>query len=167
MADGAIAVDDAQRTSAPGIFAAGECTGIGGTELASVEGEIAGRAASGAGLPPALVRPRARWRRFAGRVERAFALGAAAREWPSAQTLLCRCEDVAFGAIAAHGNWRDAKLHTRCGMGACQGRICGAAAQTYFGWETAAPRPPIIPARIATLIAAASGDDASPIIEAP
>jgi hypothetical protein len=41
-------------------------------------------------------------------------------------------------------------------MGACQGRICGAAAQTFFGWDAAQsqPRPPFSPARIATLIAA-------------
>jgi hypothetical protein len=61
---------------------------------------------------------------------------------------------VSVGAVAEHANWRDAKLHTRCGMGACQGRICGAAAQLYFGWDAPAPRPPFSPARIGTLIAA-------------
>ena len=51
--------------------------------------------------------------------------------------------------------WRDAKLQTRCGMGACQGRICGTAAALYFGWDAALPRPPFSPAQIATLIEAA------------
>jgi D-hydroxyproline dehydrogenase subunit alpha len=162
-ADPAIAVDDVQRTTLEGVFAAGECTGIGGMELARIEGEIAGLAASGAGVPSALWRARERWARFAGRVERAFALGAAARERPPADTLLCRCEDVAFGEAAAHATWRDAKLHTRCGMGACQGRICGTAAQTYFGGPAlgAPPRPPFSPAKIATLIAAAPDDDSA------
>jgi NADPH-dependent 2,4-dienoyl-CoA reductase/sulfur reductase-like enzyme len=173
LADDAIAVDELQRTSVHNVFAAGECTGIGGVELASLEGEIAGCVASGAAVPMALVDARRRWQAFAGRVQRAFALGAQARAWPSAETLLCRCEDVAFGAVAAHGNWREAKLHTRCGMGACQGRICGAAAQTYFGWsptggaDVGARRPPFSPARISTLMAGASGDETRPIIELP
>lgn len=151
---GAIAVDDRQHASAPNVWAAGECTGIGGVELACAEGRIAGLAASGAHVPLALVRERARWRRFAARVDEAFALGAAARERPHDDTLLCRCEDVPLGSIAQHASWRDAKLHTRCGMGPCQGRICGAAAEVYFGWESAPPRPPIHPARIGTLIEA-------------
>jgi len=153
----AIAVDDAQRTSLEHVFAAGECTGIGGMELAAVEGAIAGLAATGGSaheLQP-LRAQRARWQRFAARVETAFALGEPARMPPSDDTLLCRCEDVAYGAVRAHSNWRDAKLHTRCGMGACQGRVCGAAAAVYFGWDTAQARPPFSPARIATLIEAA------------
>jgi len=44
-----------------------------------------------------------------------------------------------------------AKLHTRCGMGSCQGRICGQAARTLWGWTPTAPRQPSEPARIATL----------------
>ncbi|TKC92630.1 FAD-binding protein [Trinickia terrae] len=179
LADGAIVVDDMQRTSVDGIFAAGECTGVGGMELARAEGEIAGLAASGARIPSALLRTRTRWARFAGRVETAFALSAAACERPSADTLLCRCEDVTFGEVAAHASWRDAKLHTRCGMGACQGRTCGAAAHMYFGgatnggatnggatnggaacgWDAPPPRPPFSPAKIATLMAAAPDDD--------
>jgi NADPH-dependent 2,4-dienoyl-CoA reductase/sulfur reductase-like enzyme len=149
---GAIAVDDHQRTSMAHVWAAGECSGIGGAELARVQGRIAGLAASGAPVPATLVRTRERWRRFAARVDAAFALGEAARERPSDDTLLCRCEDVPFGAVAEHASWRDAKLHTRCGMGPCQGRICGAAAQVYFGWDSSAPRPPFSPARIGTLL---------------
>ena len=155
---GAVVVDERQRTSVARIWAAGESTGIGGAELACVEGRIAGLAASGAPIPRALVRTRERWRHFAARVDAAFALGEAARERPSDDTLLCRCEDVPFGAVAEHASWRDAKLHTRCGMGACQGRICGTAAQVYFGWESAPPRPPFSPARIGTLLEAASAE---------
>ena len=44
---GEIVVDGEQRTSVDHVFAAGECTGIGGAELAGAEGEIAGLAASG------------------------------------------------------------------------------------------------------------------------
>lgn len=160
MADGAIEVDRLQRTSTPGVWAAGECTGIGGMELARLEGEIAGLAACAAPVPERLVRERDRWRRFARRVARSFDLGVRAREWPSGETILCRCEDVPFAEVAAHATWRDAKLHTRCGMGPCQGRICGAAAQTYFGWEAAAPRPPFGPTRIGAWLDARQEADA-------
>ncbi|CAH2896397.1 MAG: Putative oxidoreductase in 4-hydroxyproline catabolic gene cluster [uncultured Paraburkholderia sp.] len=151
---GAIAVDGAQRTSVDGVFAAGECTGVGGAELAAVEGEIAGWGASG--VSGTLQAQRARWRRFAARVESAFALQPAACAPPSDGTLLCRCEDVTLGEVRAFGTWRDAKLHTRCGMGACQGKICGTAANVYFDWPSTAPRPPFSPTQIGTLIAAAA-----------
>ena len=65
-----------------------------------------------------------------------------------AKVLVCRCEDVPYGELAAQPGWRAAKLHTRCGMGPCQGRICGTAVQTYFGWDIAVPRPPHSPTRI-------------------
>ena len=151
---GAIRIDDNQRTSLADVFAAGECTGIGGMELSRAEGACAGHAALGVPIDARLARERSRWRAFAARVDRAFALGADARAMPHADTLICRCEDVRIGDVAAHGNWRDAKLQTRCGMGACQGRICGEAAALYFGWPRAIAREPFTPVRIDTLIAA-------------
>jgi NADPH-dependent 2,4-dienoyl-CoA reductase/sulfur reductase-like enzyme len=153
---GEIVVDHEQRTSVEGVFAAGECTGIGGAELAGVEGEVAGLLASGGAVADhaALDAQRARWRRFGRRVETAFALRDAARTPPPDATLLCRCEDVSIGEVRAFADWREAKLHTRCGMGACQGRICGTAANLYFGWQSGAPRPPFSPAQIGTLMAA-------------
>ena len=45
--DDLVQVDDFQRTSVPGIFCAGEPTGIGGLELSLIEGQIAGLAAAG------------------------------------------------------------------------------------------------------------------------
>lgn len=151
-----IVVDGEQRTSVESVFAAGECTGIGGAELACVEGEIAGLAASEAAAATrvALHAKRARWRRFGRRVDAAFALRDAAHTPPADATLLCRCEDVSIGEVRGCADWREAKLQTRCGMGACQGRICGTAASVYFGWPPATPRPPFSPAQIGTLMTA-------------
>ena len=42
---------------------------------------------------------------------------------------------------------REAKLHTRAGMGACQGRVCGAALQALKGWAPGVVRPPLFPLR--------------------
>jgi NADPH-dependent 2,4-dienoyl-CoA reductase/sulfur reductase-like enzyme len=157
-ADGAIVVDGTQRTSVDAVFAAGECTGVGGMELAQVEGRVAGLCAAGVESGERIDRlkhERARWRQFAARIDTAFALRDQARQLPADDTLLCRCEDVSLGEIRAHANWRDAKLHTRCGMGACQGRICGGAAQVLFGWDVTQVRPPLQPSQIGTLMLAA------------
>ncbi|MGF6372644.1 NADPH-dependent 2,4-dienoyl-CoA reductase/sulfur reductase-like enzyme [Paraburkholderia sp. RAU6.4a] len=164
---GEIVIDDGQRTSLECVYAAGECTGVGGAELAGAEGEIAGLVASGAASTQraalaALVAQSARWRGFGARVAASFALGEAARTPPADATLLCRCEDVSVGEVRRCADWRDAKLQTRCGMGPCQGRICGAAASLYFGWPTAAARPPFSPAQIGTLMSAAEPPTAAP-----
>ncbi len=94
---------------------------------------------------------RRRWQGFADTLARHFALRAELRQLAEADTLVCRCEDVPLAALAGHAGWTEAKLHSRCGMGACQGRICGGAAQFLFGWTPPAPRPPFSPARLETL----------------
>ena len=153
-AQGAIAVDARQQTSVAGLYAAGECTGIGGNERARLQGRIAGYCAtSTAEAPPALARGLAHWNRFATLVQDRFALREAATRLADATTLVCRCEDVALGALEDCDGWVQAKLQTRCGMGACQGRICGTAAQALRGWTPTPPRQLTGPARIATLAA--------------
>ncbi|MDN7721363.1 NAD(P)/FAD-dependent oxidoreductase [Burkholderia gladioli] len=163
LRDGAVAVDARQRTSREAVFAAGESTGIGGMELARAEGALAGLAAAGVDegdrQVAALMREREVWRGFAARVARTFALGDAARVLPPDDTVLCRCEDVTLGAARGYADARDAKLQTRCGMGACQGRVCGAAGAALLGWQEAAiPRPPFSPVRIGTLAALAADE---------
>jgi hypothetical protein len=68
------------------------------------------------------------------------------------ETIVCRCEDVTFGQMKQYSSWRDAKLQSRCGMGSCQGRTCGAAAKVLFGWGMESVRPPVLPARVESLI---------------
>lgn len=149
----ALAVDAWQATSEPGLFAAGECTGFGGSELALVEGTIAGLAAVGERQGAARHWPqRARWQGFAKALNHAFALAPQLKQLARPDTLVCRCEDVPYSKLAGQRDWREAKLSSRCGMGACQGRVCGAAAQHLFGWQPSAPRPPFSPARIETLL---------------
>jgi NADPH-dependent 2,4-dienoyl-CoA reductase/sulfur reductase-like enzyme len=148
-----IHVDAWQATSVSRHFAAGECTGFGGSELALVEGSIAGLAAVGDGKAAERLWPlRAHWQRFATALNQAFALAPALNSLSEPETLVCRCEDVPFSALQEHRSWREAKLASRCGMGACQGRVCGAATAQLFGWQPSAPRPPYSPARIKTLL---------------
>ncbi|MEM5326286.1 FAD/NAD(P)-binding oxidoreductase [Paraburkholderia sp. JHI2823] len=155
----AIAVNEFQQTSVESIYAAGECTGVGGMELAAVEGRIAAHAALGdnAGAQR-LFTERKRYRRFAERLHEAFDLNPALRTLSQPDTVFCRCEDVAWRDVAGHASWRDAKLQTRCGMGPCQGKICGEAAAFCFGWPQNGQRPPFSPARIDTLLQAESAE---------
>ncbi len=149
----ALAVDAWQRSSRADHYAAGECTGFGGSELALIEGAIAGHAAVGERqAAQGLWSQRARWQGFARALNRAFILGPQLKSLARADTLVCRCEDVPYSALTGHSEWREAKLASRCGMGACQGRVCGAAVQHLFGWQPSAPRPPYSPARIETLL---------------
>jgi NADPH-dependent 2,4-dienoyl-CoA reductase/sulfur reductase-like enzyme len=138
--------------TAPNIYAAGDVTGIGGLEMAIVEGEIAGLSAAGrhdeaARLSPALDRHR----RFAAALERTFALRPELKTLAANDTIVCRCEDVTLGRIRSYSGWREAKLQTRCGMGPCQGRVCGPVVEFLLGWKSESVRPPIFPARIGTL----------------
>jgi NADPH-dependent 2,4-dienoyl-CoA reductase/sulfur reductase-like enzyme len=143
-----IQVDNDQRTAVDGVYAAGECTGIGGLELSLVEGEIAGLGAANGRLTAR----RRSGQRFADALARAFALRPELRSLPKPSTLVCRCEDVPYQKLAPYSNWREAKLQTRCGMGACQGRVCGAAGAFLFGWSPSSVRPPLLPARVGTLL---------------
>ncbi|QGZ57459.1 NAD(P)/FAD-dependent oxidoreductase [Paraburkholderia acidiphila] len=155
----AIAVNEWQQTSADAIYAAGECTGVGGMELAAVEGRIAAYAALGDNAnAQRQFAERERYRRFAVRLHAAFELDPALRALPQPDTVFCRCEDVAYRDVARHASWRDAKLQTRCGMGPCQGKICGEAAAFCFGWPQNGQRPPFSPARIGTLLHAEAAE---------
>jgi NADPH-dependent 2,4-dienoyl-CoA reductase/sulfur reductase-like enzyme len=151
-----VSVDEFQQSSVAGVYCAGEITGIGGLELALVEGEIAGLAATGR-EESARRRFAAResGRRFAAALERTFALGEELKSLPRADTLVCRCEDVTLERIRACQGWREAKLHTRCGMGPCQGRVCGPAVEFLQGWKPESVRPPVFPVEVRSLIRAA------------
>jgi NADPH-dependent 2,4-dienoyl-CoA reductase/sulfur reductase-like enzyme len=153
--DGAVAVDARQRTSVEGVFCAGEPCGVAGVEVALAEGEIAGVAAARreSGAEPRLARTRASGRRLAARMHSAFRLRPELRALAAADTILCRCEDVPVGAVAGCSGAREAKLSSRAGMGACQGRVCGPALQFLFGWDSDTVRPPARPARIGHLAA--------------
>jgi NADPH-dependent 2,4-dienoyl-CoA reductase/sulfur reductase-like enzyme len=150
---GAVRVGEFQETSIPGVYGAGEPTGIGGADCALVEGRIAGLAAAGLGEQArAWFSQRASWHRFRTALNDTFALRPELRQMATADTIVCRCEDVRRKALDPFDNWRAAKLHTRCGMGACQGRTCGAAARFLFGWDNVSVRPPVFSVSVGALV---------------
>lgn len=147
-----VAVDEFQRTSCENIYCAGEPTGIGGVEASLVEGKIAGFAVADNEAEARLhFAERERTRNFAERLNKAFELRDELKHLANDDTIVCRCEDVTYAAVKDFDSRREAKLQTRCGMGACRGRICGAANKFLFGWEADTPRPPIFPVRMENL----------------
>lgn len=137
-----VVVDREQRTSAAGVYAAGEVTGVGGAALAVLEGELAGRAAAHgtarAYLAAAdirqLQRKIARARAFATAMHRAHPIPERWANWLTDDTTICRCEEVSYADVCharddlGAGDPRTIKMLSRTGMGWCQGRVCGFAA---------------------------------------
>jgi D-hydroxyproline dehydrogenase subunit alpha len=151
--EGALAVNEEQQCSVEGLYAAGEVTGIGGTDLAQLEGSIAGfHAAREPGQARALYPRRASARRFAENLARTFALRPELRSLPADDTIICRCEDVTWGRLRTCANWRHAKLQTRCGMGPCQARVCGPALDYLQAWPPEKPRPPLVPVPVERML---------------
>jgi Pyruvate/2-oxoglutarate dehydrogenase complex, dihydrolipoamide dehydrogenase (E3) component, and related enzymes len=141
-----IRVDEQQRTSIENVFCVGEPTGIAGLAAALVQGKIAGLAISGqTEQVAALQGQRVRECLFGKRLEKAFRLRSELQSLATPETTVCRCEDVRYNQLKEQPSWADAKLQTRCGMGPCQGRICGPATQSLFGWRSNSVRPPIFP----------------------
>lgn len=154
--NGAVQVDSWQQTSVPGVYAAGEVTGIGGVEKALIEGDWAGRAATGQIARLRGPTPTASFAPFVQAIAQNFALRPELRDLPRPDTVVCRCEDVTQAELQRFSSWTQAKLQTRCGMGTCQGRVCGGAVSVLHGWDSLSVRPPIFPTPIASFFEGSS-----------
>jgi len=166
-----VAIDEGQRTSVVGVYAAGEITGVGGADLALVEGTIAGHLAAGGRLDDDVLRQarrhRATWRRFAARLDVAHAIGERWSQWLTPETTICRCEDVTYqqlrtvARVTDSSGLRSLKLTSRAGLGICQGRTCGRTIESLLGaWSnegglidgvTTDRRPIAVPVRLGEL----------------
>lgn len=168
--------DETGQTSLPGLWAIGDGAGIRGGALAVHGGELAGLAAAHdagfldkeafttasapvkatiTGLQP-----------FSDAMARMMALKPDRVSAITPETTICRCEDVTRGqideAIAAGAkNLNQLKHFTRCGMGPCQGRMCGdvaaellaqgtGLARADLGFWTA--RPPLRPVALKQML---------------
>jgi NADPH-dependent 2,4-dienoyl-CoA reductase/sulfur reductase-like enzyme len=134
-------VDEWFASSVEGVSIAGDAAGIGGAESAAQRGTLAALGAarrlgriSEADCAAAAARPRRaharamRGRRFLDllyRPSRAFLAPDAA------DAIACRCEEVTVGQIREAASRlgvpgpNQMKAFLRCGMGPCQGRLCG------------------------------------------
>ncbi|MGK5630522.1 FAD-dependent oxidoreductase [Streptomyces sp. URMC 123] len=167
-----VTVDGRQATSVPGVYAAGEITGVGGARLAAAEGELAGLAAAGGlsrdGRAPAVAARVRSGRRFAAALAAAHPVRDGWHGWLADDTLVCRCEEVPYAdlraAVAERGvdGLRALKLSCRVGLGACQGRVClrNAAELAAVADPEAGERRPIAqPVRLGDLAREPDGPD--------
>lgn len=176
-ADRFVTVDSQQATSVPGVYAAGEITGIGGADAALAEGEIAGLAA--AGIPGADLRykqplaARRRMRAFAARLD-VHGIRPGWTAWLDDDTIVCRCESVRKATIDeyAAASSRGMRLATRAGLGACQGRTCGRSVADILGAKPSFDhrpvfdnRPVLSSVRIGELAALAGCEDGAQMPE--
>jgi hypothetical protein len=135
-------------------------------DAATVQGKIAGLVAAGKSAAATQLYARRDAEAAFGRaMTLAFALRPELLNLAAPDTIVCRCEDVRLGDLQGkmmpRKDWTDAKLQTRCGMGPCQGRICGPALEALFGWRNASVRPPVFPVPISALCSAPSDDEVS------
>ncbi len=167
-------LDDGQRTSVEGLYAAGDGTGVAGAAAALEAGRLAGLTValdqgridehrwSLAGAAPR--RALARAQRFARAPARLTALRSAQIAAIAPATVVCRCEDVTRAEIdaaldAGAREVNEIKSWTRAGMGPCQGRSCAdtvaAIAAARLGSREAAgtwtARAPLRPLDVAAL----------------
>ncbi|MFJ2863602.1 NAD(P)/FAD-dependent oxidoreductase [Kitasatospora sp. NPDC087314] len=170
--DGAVGlrVDARLRTTVPGLWSAGETNGVGGADLAIVEGELAAHAVADRVPKPALLRRRTRLRKFAELMAAAHRPGPGWTGWLRPDTDVCRCEEVPVARIReavdelGAGDPRTVKLLTRAGMGWCQGRMCGPAVACLAGPGEPGPdrRPLACPVPLSQLAAGPSGEGPDP-----
>ncbi|WP_029896363.1 FAD-dependent oxidoreductase [Nocardia brasiliensis] len=131
-ADGFVRVDELQHTSVDSVWAAGELTGIGGAQVAAIEGTVAGLAAADAPLGRGLRARRRTAGQFVARLAAAHPIRPGVLTWARPDTVCCRCEGTTHAELTAAwsrttgGGYRPTKLATRAGLGPCQGRMCAA-----------------------------------------
>jgi hydrogen cyanide synthase HcnB len=140
----AVTHDGAGRVR-PGIYVAGDCTSIGGADVAELQGELAALSLLSdlsIVVPPERSRVLAaklqRLGRFRAALERAFPFPQhVIRDIPK-QTILCRCETITAQEVdevtqQLHpDDINRVKAFSRTGMGRCQGRVCGPAIAEYM-----------------------------------
>lgn len=174
--------DRSGRSSVSGLYVAGDGSGVRGALPAVVAGRLAGLAAArdagtlsadqeAAAAAPLLREARA-LSSFSDAVAGLMMPPARLVAAIAADTIICRCEDVTRGEIEAafDAGARDVnqlKHFTRCGMGPCQGRMCGdvvgdLAARRLGSRDVAGcwtARPPLHPVPLTELIGTFAYDD--------
>ncbi len=164
--------DETLRTSREDIYCVGDAAGIGGVEVALLEGRIAAHAILRTPAPAPLAGRYRRLDRYRRTLNLAYRMPrplVAATE----ETIVCRCEELTLKSLLADpnrgsGDLNAVKTSSRLGMGRCQGRNCLHTAAALLGVESediaAQPRtrPPLKPIPLGLL---AADRDAGPTTE--
>lgn len=152
--------DEWCRTDVPGVYAAGDGTGVEGSAVAADEGRLAALAAAlDAGVldEPAVTRTSnalqwrlSRRRALTRSTNRMYRVGSGVFGLAEPATTVCRCEQVAASAIQdaveTAPEISAVKALTRAGMGPCQGRMCGRHIASMIAAERGVPIGEVAPA---------------------
>jgi hydrogen cyanide synthase HcnB len=176
-------VDSRYETSVEGIYVAGDCTGIGGVKKAVLEGELVGNEVARhlGRLPGAeadkrlsvLQKKLQGYRWYQHFLKNIYAFRPGLLDLLTDETIICRCEEVNFGMIShlienKAQCLEEIKLHSRTGMGRCQGRFCyptllGIFSRTLSGDDACnqdfTGRIPVKPLPLETLFDLSTSDD--------
>ena len=140
-------IDDDFRSSIPGVYIAGDATGISGAFSAVQKGRIAGMAAVRDLNVMSYQKYKAKIKseliilkkneNFGKAAVRLMKFRPELIQTITSETIVCRCEDVFRSEIdeAIESGARDLnqlKAWTRCGMGPCQGRTCSEAIEAIL-----------------------------------
>ena len=140
-------IDDDFRSSIPGVYIAGDATGISGAFSAVQKGRIAGMAAVRDLNVMSSQKYKAKIKseliilkkneNFGKAAVRLMKFRPELIQTITSETIVCRCEDVFRSEIdeAIESGARDLnqlKAWTRCGMGPCQGRTCSEAIEAIL-----------------------------------
>lgn len=171
-------VDTDFATTVPGIAVAGDGAGIAGGTAAAERGRIAALAAVQALRPDAPVPNAQMIRNTLARQEmgRAFLDAlyqpAPAFRLPVGDTVVCRCEEVTAKQVRDSADLgcegpNQMKAFLRCGMGPCQGRLCGLTVTELIAEQRRSTpsevgyyrlRPPVKPITLAELASLPKSD---------
>ena len=155
--------DERLSTSVDRVYAIGDGAGIGGVEVAILEGRIAASSILGREAAPQDRARYGRLDRYRRKLNIAYSLPHALVAAES-ETIICRCEELTLAKLSADSNsGRDSlnalKTSTRLGMGRCQGRTCLHVASAIFGFNAEAGptfprvRPPLRPVTVERIAA--------------
>lgn len=161
------------ESTLPGLYLVGDGAGIRGAKLAALAGEIAGLAvAEKAGRSidrqrvARLKQDHTKGQHFSDAIADMLAVNPAEIATIIPETVVCRCEDVRRHEIdaavdAGAHDINQLKHFTRCGMGPCQGRMCGDVAEELVALRSGLSReavghwtgrPPLRPVPLDDLI---------------
>ncbi|MGZ5082712.1 MAG: FAD/NAD(P)-dependent oxidoreductase [Usitatibacter sp.] len=173
-------IDRNGGTSVPGVLIAGDAAGIAGGQAAAWRGVLAaiavvnamqpGRRVNAERLARTAIAQFLRGRRFLDalyRPDKAF-------RKPTGDTIVCRCEEVTArqvqeGVALGCTGPNQLKAFVRCGMGPCQGRLCGLTVTELIAQARGVPaqevgyfriRPPVKPVTLGELASLPSDDAA-------